>query len=392
MKPQILPNQSSRQCNYLVTGRTGIYSFRWNVISNGVHHQPKLSLKTRNYLQAVQAASTLALKLQTLSKPSLSEIKALYADYRGDEDKQAQSLTAIDIATFLTDLSPKSQVEYSSCWKSFIDSIEDKTTSIMSVRAIHIDNWKGLQKCSPVTLKKKLRLLSSCFNRAEVKHDSEWFKLVVKDKPVRPRRALTDAELNTILLATEQYKQIGDTYLAGGWKYYLPRIAALTGCRLNEMAQLQVSDIVLTEQPHISINDNGERKRVKNQSSIRQIPLTEELRDMLMPLIARKSPSERLFDDLPYNQSNGYNSAPSKWFGLLIRNLLKDKSISFHSLRHYAITKLFNAGIKEELIGSLVGHSVGKLTTGKVYLSGFTYDKKLSAIAYLNLPIRSKGV
>ncbi|TVO39052.1 site-specific integrase [Vibrio algivorus] len=381
-----------RKANYLILSNTGIYTFRWNLRIDGKHYQPKLSLKTRNYLEAIRAASKLALTLHSLSNPSLSEVKALYADYRGDEDKQAQTLTAIDIATFLTDLSPKSKVEYTSCWKSFVDSIEDKTTSIMSVRAIHIDNWKTLQKCSPITLKKKLKLLSSCFNRAEVKHDNEWFKLVVKDKPVRPRRALTDAELNTILLATEQYKPTGGTYLAGGWKYYLPRIAALTGCRLNEMAQLQVSDIVLTEQPHISINDNGERKRVKNQSSIRQIPLTKELRDMLMPLMARKSPSERLFNDLPYNQSNGYNGTPSKWFGLLIRNLLKDESISFHSLRHYAVTKLFNAGIKEELIGSLVGHSVGKLTTGKVYLSGFTYDKKLGAIAYLNLPRSSKGV
>ncbi len=57
--------------------------------------------------------------------------------------------------------------------------------------------------------------------------------------------------------------------------------------------------------------------------------------------------------------------------------------MSFHSFRHFAITHLFNSGVKEELIGSLVGHSVGKMTTGKVYLSGFNDKLKLEAMNHL---------
>lgn len=90
MTPLSVSIHSSRQCNYLVKARTGIYSFRWNIISDGVHHKPKLSLKTRNYLQAIQVTSMFAMKLQALSKPSLSEVKATYADYRGDAHKQVQ--------------------------------------------------------------------------------------------------------------------------------------------------------------------------------------------------------------------------------------------------------------------------------------------------------------
>ncbi|TOR04209.1 hypothetical protein CGG83_24285, partial [Vibrio parahaemolyticus] len=61
------------------------------------------------------------------------------------------------------------------------------------------------------------------------------------------------------------------------------------------------------------------------------------------------------------------------------------KDVSFHSLRHYVVTELFNMGVKEELIGTLMGHSVGKLTTGKVYLAGFSYYVKRDAIGKLVL-------
>ncbi|TON44436.1 tyrosine-type recombinase/integrase, partial [Vibrio parahaemolyticus] len=88
--------------------------------------------------------------------------------------------------------------------------------------------------------------------------------------------------------------------------------------------------------------------------------------------------NEHLFS-LPYSKQNGYAGKPSKYFSGLLKSLAID-GVSFHSLRHYAVTELFNAGVKEELIGTLMGHSVGKLTTGKVYLSGYSYKAKHEAL------------
>lgn len=196
--------------------------------------------------------------------------------------------------------------------------------------------------------------------------DIEWMQMVVKGKtPKGKRRAFTDQERNKILTNTKSDK---------GWKYYLPRIALLTGCRLNEIAQLRISDIVLGESPYLSINADGDDKRLKNEASHRDIPLSKALYKLLSPLLKAKTGNELLFNDLPYGVDNGYNSKPSKYFSKMCKSLVF-KDVSFHSFRHYVITKLFNAGVKEELIGSLIGHSVGKLTTGKVYLSGFTYGR-----------------
>ncbi|NOH27871.1 tyrosine-type recombinase/integrase [Vibrio mediterranei] len=385
MNTATLPSYTSRQCTYLIRSRTGIYSFRWNILSNGKHHQPKLSLRTRNYLEAIQLSSTLALTLQKLVNPSLDEVKAVYSEYKGQSAKQSTLISSIDIESCLSDLSPKSIVEYRGCWNSFVHSLKGDDVTVVSVRQEHIERWKDTQTCSQTTLKKKLRLLSSCFNRLEIEHDTKWFAITVKENPVRPKRAMTDSEVKKVLKATEKFKPKSVGYDVGSWKYYLPRIACLTGCRLNEIAQLYASDIHIGDKPYISINDNGLDKRLKNKASAREVPINDALMALLMPLLAHRKSCERLFGDLPYSVSNGYNSAPSKWFGSLCRTSLKLRDISFHSIRHYTITKLFNEGIKEELIGSLMGHSIGKLTTGKVYMSGYNYANKHDAISRLTL-------
>ncbi|HGS5460622.1 TPA: tyrosine-type recombinase/integrase [Vibrio parahaemolyticus] len=375
----MLSNQrlSSRKSLYLITSRTGVFAFRWNLRVNGKHHQPTLSLKTRDYLQAVKLASEIAIRIQQITQPTLEDIKSIYSDFKGSQSKKILLLHSIDISNHLTDLSIKSQTEYRNCWNSFVNSLSQSTT-LASVRQSHIDLWKKTQTCSLTTMKKKLRLLSSCFGRVGHKVEQDWLKVAVEKAPVRPKRAITKQELGELLKATQCYKKSKDE-----WKYYLPRIAALTGCRLNEIAQLRVCDVQLGDEPTLSINDDHDDKKLKNSSSKRVLPVTTLLLNLLSELTAGKGKNEHLFS-LPYSKQNGYAGKPSKYFSGLLKSLAID-GVSFHSLRHYAVTELFNAGVKEELIGTLMGHSVGKLTTGKVYLSGYSYKAKHEALFRLKL-------
>ncbi len=366
-----------RKANYLVLSNTGIYTFRWNLRVDNKHYQPKLSLKTRNYLEAMKHASVLAIQVLSINNPTLEDIKSIYSDFKGSQSKKALLLQSIDISNHLTDLSIKSQTEYRNCWNSFVSSLSQSTT-LDSVRQLHIEQWKKTQTCSLTTMKKKLRLLSSCFGRVGHKVEQDWFKVAVEKTPVRPKRAITKQELGELLRATQSYKKSKDE-----WKYYLPRIAALTGCRLNEIAQLRVCDVKLGDEPTLSINDGHDDKKLKNSSSKRVLPVTTPLLNLLNELIAGKGKNEHLFT-LPYSKQNGYAGKPSKYFSGLLKSL-DIKDVSFHSLRHYVVTELFNAGVKEELIGSLMGHSVGKLTTGKIYLSGFSYNNKLKALDMLSV-------
>ncbi len=368
---------SSRKALYLFTSRTGVFTFRWSIRNNGTHHQPTLSLKTRDYLTAVRLASDLASRILRVANPTIDEVKSIYDDFRGQKRKESQLLNSVDIMMCLTDLSAKSQAEYRNCWISFVQCLALSTT-LDSVRSAHIEKWKQTQTCSATTMKKKLRLLSSCFNRLGHKVETEWFKISVEKKRVRPTRAIAESELKMLLQATERYKNEVDR-----WKYYLPRIAALTGCRLNELAQLRVGDIDLGKQPSLSINDSHTDKKLKNSASERELPISNELKKLFVELVEGRGDDERLFE-LPYSKYNGYVGKPSKFFSVLIKQL-KIKDVTFHSLRHYVVTTLFNQGVREELIGALLGHSFGKLTTGKVYMSGYSYKVLHSALSTLTL-------
>lgn len=386
MIPNTTRLKSSRKCTYLIKSRHGVFSFRWNILINGKHHQPRISLKTRDYQTALKLAIELAQRIQKLYLPSVEQIKEIYSSFLEAQTQAIQKLSEIDITKFVGDLAPKSIIEYRNCWKAFIKSCQNSELLVAGITESHVEKWKKEQTCAPATLKKKLRLLGSCFTKVGIKHNIEWFRFTVKKTPEsveNQRRAFTDKEVRSIFRETKQYKHDVDN-----WKYYLPRLALLTGCRINELSQLRVSDILVDDNPRISINSNGNNKRLKNLASVRNIPLTKYAIDLISPLVKNKAKDLQLFPTLNYTDVGGYARRASKYFTQLCKHQLKLKNATFHSFRHYAVTYLFNKGVGEHLIGSLVGHSVGTLTTSKVYMSGFNDDIRREAISYLIEPCR----
>ncbi|GEK14730.1 hypothetical protein [Aliivibrio fischeri] len=131
----MLSNQrlSSRKALYLIKSRTGVYAFRWNIRVGSIQHQPTLSLKTRDYLQAVSMVSDLAIKILSLSSPTLEDVKVVYSEFSGKQKREAKTLISIDMESLLSELSIKSRKEYLSCWSSFLDPLSSKTLSVTSL-------------------------------------------------------------------------------------------------------------------------------------------------------------------------------------------------------------------------------------------------------------------
>ncbi len=293
MEPCKLPNiraQSARRCNYLIQTKTGVYTFRWNILANGKHHQPRVSLKTRNYIEAIGIASQLARAILAISNPTIDQVKAVYAQFSETQAEVAMRLSQVDIEALLNDLSVKSQKDYLGTWRSFLSHVDGDALSVAGVMQSHIESWKATQMCADATLKKNLRLLSSCFEKAGVDCDAHWFRYKVKTSRADKKRAFTEVEVRQIFRATTHFKNDSDN-----WRYYLPRLAVLTGCRLNELAQLRVEDINLQEEPYISINDNAADKKVKNESSVRKVLLPLDTVTLMTALVSGKSKEQRVF-------------------------------------------------------------------------------------------------
>ncbi|BCL69207.1 hypothetical protein TUMSATVNIG1_11490 [Vibrio nigripulchritudo] len=68
----------------------------------------------------------------------------------------------------------------------------------------------------------------------------------------------------------------------------------------------------------MSINDFHSDKKLKNSTSEREIPITNELKKLFIELVEDKSDDETLFE-LPYSKHNGYVGKPSKFFFDLIK-------------------------------------------------------------------------
>ncbi|MDC0077793.1 site-specific integrase [Deltaproteobacteria bacterium] len=163
--------------------------------------------------------------------------------------------------------------------------------------------------------------------------------------------------------------------------YWIPILAVLTGCRLEELCMMRVKDI--TKEKGVLIyrirEDDGETK-VKNSYSERDIPLHSVLIDTLdfVGYVNRmkKLKHKRVFHELPMRGSV-YHKNVGRFFNdkYLKKIGVKDgeRKVSFHSFRHNVETFLTNQNVNPRFIDFLQGHSQ-KGMGGNVYMKGINSE------------------
>jgi len=172
--------------------------------------------------------------------------------------------------------------------------------------------------------------------------------------------------------------------------YWLPLIGLWTGARLNEIATLLISDIIEIEGILcFDINEEGDKKSVKNETSKRIIPIAsaildagfESYIDQRKRAKTKKGKPIPLFD-LPEHR-DGVSRAVSKWFNENFKvkcNLStpKNSKVVFHSFRHTFIntmqsTRMGNDLVPNRIIQEIVGHETG-VVTNDVYGENHDYQ------------------
>ena len=143
-------------------------------------------------------------------------------------------------------------------------------------------------------------------------------------------------------------------------RFWIPIIALYHGCRLNEICQLDVDDIVQEKGiPCISINEDGEDKSVKNKGSIRVIPIHPKLIDMGFLYYVeyqRKEKQKKLFQISKKQLRNGYAGPIQHWFARYLDTIgLVDKAKVFHSFRHTFETMAVEKRIPAEYQNAICG-------------------------------------
>ena len=175
------------------------------------------------------------------------------------------------------------------------------------------------------------------------------------------------------------------------WRYWIPRIALLTGARQNEIAQLTTNDICRDEKNgiyHFNITDTEPWQKVKNKNAIRIVPISESLIDHGFILYLNNLPNGHLWPDLKIKEGS-YGQTVSTWWGWF-SDIPPDKkggAYVFHSLRKSAISQLVNYELTLRIIQELCGHEPALLGETKTYHKGTPITKLKEYIDTLDFDI-----
>ncbi len=163
-------------------------------------------------------------------------------------------------------------------------------------------------------------------------------------------------------------------------RFWVPLLALFSGCRLNEIGQVELADIkmfngmlhlfVQTQRDPEDDDDELDERFLKTGAALRMIPLHVELIQIgFLDYVAerqddKKEKSRRLFPNWQKGSDGYYSSTFSKWFNaqFLKKHELKTQKHVFHSLRHNFKDALRAAKISHDTQNRLMGHSSGHVS------------------------------
>jgi integrase len=223
---------------------------------------------------------------------------------------------------------------------------------------------------SPSTVNKNIRAISAILSWSEKNgyfdDCANWSNpatgVRADDSKREARLPFDDKDVDSIF--DDEYNSLT------GAKFWVPLISLYSGARLEEIGQLLVSDIKKDEEYdfwYMDINDK-DRKSVKNKSSIRLIPIHQNIIDL--GFLGFVEGSGRVFQELKRNKQDKLTAGLSKWFG----NYKKRKGVisrqkTFHSFRHLFKDIVRSQIGNEELSDAITGHSNPSI--GRQYGSGY---------------------
>ncbi|MDI7920702.1 site-specific integrase [Ferirhizobium litorale] len=176
----------------------------------------------------------------------------------------------------------------------------------------------------------------------------------------------------------------GKVHMQHTGRFWVPLLALYAGARLMEAVQLLQQDVGHEHDVwYVDINRDDEEqtgKRVKNDSSIRRIPVHPTLINLgFLDFVGSVPAGQRLFPDIEIGPATQRHRQASKMFNKLLSVAgIKGPKKVWHSLRHSFEQACRDSGVDSAIMDQLQGH-VQKGMRG-VYGEGYGLPALSSAI------------
>jgi len=210
---------------------------------------------------------------------------------------------------------------------------------------------------SPETKKSYIHKFSTFLNWAKSHHhvsENVFYNLPTEKIHMEKKRfPFNDKQLIKVF-TMEDYES--HQYLHP-YYYWIPLLLRYGAFRLNEACQMHVEDITVIDGIDcFLVRKMFDGQRIKNNSSIRVVPIHDELLKKGFISFVNSQKSGHLFPELPLVKGYYSNNA-SKWFARRRKKLGLGKGFDAHSFRHTFINELKQQEYSKEMIECIVGHS-----------------------------------
>lgn len=312
----------------------------------------KVSCKTKSKSEAVKYLSNFS----NLSKDTdKNKSKQIY--YLQDLRKEVLKYVSVNLRKTTVQI-------YRRVINDMIRIISDKPISLISIR--DIENYKStrLNEVRNTTVNIDLKTMRAIFNIAEkwnwISHNpTKKVKLLLISQ--KEKLAFSESELKIIINNISNLKLLN-----------IVLFASYTGCRLNEILNVQWKDINFGEK--ILIIRNKENFKTKT-GKIRQIPISDKFLELLNTMLDQ-TPTGNI---LSYYNPDNYiflNTINKKFipsfvsmkFKKVLRKLNFPEKFHFHCLRHTFITELIKAGVNINYVKEIAGHSEIQTTMNYIHI------------------------
>jgi integrase len=255
------------------------------------------------------------------------------------------------------------------------DDLTLKSIGRMMVKDFIKEQQKGL---SGATVNNYVTFLSGIWNHA---HDLElveganpFAKHKIDSTPTESYQLFEDRELEFFFKNTQRFKNHPEYH----YRYLIPRLGYVTGCRIEELCSLTCEQIVTDHETGITYFEVLEGKTTNAK---RKIPLHDWVVDDVVKL--RDSlQSGLLFPSLTTQRRDGKRSDKvSKWFGRLKREQgITKRSKAFHSFRVHVATYLERGDIPESTAVWILGHTRTASLSYGLYSKGMDLETLKKAV------------
>lgn len=247
------------------------------------------------------------------------------------------------------------------------------------------------------TIKRRVSFLKTIFSKSYRNHLLEKnafdIEIIRVKRNGKDRLPFDQTDLTAIF--TSPIFTNGERKSGGGGEacVWIPILAYTLGARLEEICQLRVANLKnengINYLEITNFDENGEEvSHLKNESSIRNVPLHKDLIDAGFIKFVKAQKDIFIFDELSLRaNSTKRNINWGKWFMRYLRDKIgiTHRKKVFHSFRHSFIDLCRNNNVDVDVRKALTGHVEEGM--GGVYGEGHSIEKLNEGMQKIKFPV-----